>query len=177
MLLSNSGDDMQHRGKSSPRCHNIRIFSPYSGIVLVLSCLLALATSSPAETAAVIERDEPPGDYMQNLTSVVLDTTSLPPSPPAFANDRRRREQGTTRRPTRRPTRKPTRKPSSKPTTTTACNLYVKSKAWLQPRFCARIHTTELSDPRGLHIGINDEILLVERGKSRVVRLEDDGTK
>jgi hypothetical protein len=48
----------------------------------------------------------------------------------------------------------------------------------LQPLFCARIYTREpLSDPRGLHIGINDEILLVERGESRVVRLDDDGTK
>lgn len=48
--------------------------------------------------------------------------------------------------------------------------------AWLQPNFCASLYTSGLIKPRGLHIGSNNEILLVERGRSRVVRLDNDGT-
>jgi len=50
--------------------------------------------------------------------------------------------------------------------------------AWLQPDFCSNRFVDGLSRPRGLHIDhTSDEILLVERGASRVVRLvpyEDD---
>ncbi len=47
--------------------------------------------------------------------------------------------------------------------------------AWLQPNFCNNAFVDGLSRPRGLHIeqGTN-EILLVERGASRVVRLVSD---
>ncbi|KAL9191226.1 hypothetical protein ACHAXT_000932 [Thalassiosira profunda] len=48
--------------------------------------------------------------------------------------------------------------------------------ARLQPEFCASVVTTGLLKPRGLHIDKDtDEILLVERGYSRVLRLDDDG--
>ena len=152
-----------------------------------LACLvLALVASSTAAVAAaaaasIVEGEGHPDDV---------------PADGTHRRDRERRyEQGatttttTTRRPTRRPTRKPTKRPTRRPTkrptrrpspkpTTTPCNLRVDSKAWLQPLFCATLYTREpLMDPRGLHIGANDEILLVERGKSRVVRLDDDGTK
>jgi len=45
--------------------------------------------------------------------------------------------------------------------------------AWLQPNFCSNRFVDGLSRPRGLHIDhtIDFEILLVERGASRVVRL------
>ena len=51
------------------------------------------------------------------------------------------------------------------------------ANAWLQPNFCARVYTAGLLEPRGLHIGINGEILLVERGYSRVVRLDGNGVE
>ncbi|KAL7532382.1 hypothetical protein ACHAXR_009070 [Thalassiosira sp. AJA248-18] len=70
--------------------------------------------------------------------------------------------------------------------------LWEGNPAWLQPTFCASLYTSGLVKPRGLHIDTsngglvkprglhidtsNDEILLVERGNSRVVRLDADGT-
>ena len=56
-------------------------------------------------------------------------------------------------------------------------DIWAGNPAWLQPNFCASLYTDGLIKPRGLHIGDNDEILLVERGRSQVVRLDDDGTK
>ncbi|KAL7547177.1 hypothetical protein ACHAWF_010497 [Thalassiosira exigua] len=56
-----------------------------------------------------------------------------------------------------------------------ATSLWDGNTAWLQPNLCARLYTSGLLRPRGLHISDSDEILLVERGKSRVVRLDDDG--
>jgi len=52
-------------------------------------------------------------------------------------------------------------------------NLWEGNSPWTQPNFCARIYSDGLIEPRGLHIGNNDEILLVERGNSRVVRLDN----
>jgi len=47
--------------------------------------------------------------------------------------------------------------------------------AWLQPNFCSNVFVDGLSRPRGLHIEQGtDEMLLVERGASRVVRLVSD---
>ena len=54
-------------------------------------------------------------------------------------------------------------------------NFWEGNPAWLQPNFCSTIYTDGLIKPRGLHIGENNEILLVERGRERVVRLDDDG--
>ena len=52
--------------------------------------------------------------------------------------------------------------------------------AWLQPNFCSNRFVDGLSRPRGLHIEhTTGEILLVERGASRVVRLvpnDDDSS-
>ena len=47
--------------------------------------------------------------------------------------------------------------------------------AWLQPNFCSYLFVSELSKPRGLHIDhSSDEILLVEKESSRVVRIVSD---
>lgn len=55
-------------------------------------------------------------------------------------------------------------------------SLWEGNQAWLQPNFCSVLYTDGLVKPRGLHINKDDnEILLVERGKSRVIRLDDDG--
>ena len=51
------------------------------------------------------------------------------------------------------------------------CNSW-PDEAWLQPNFCSSRFIDGLSRPRGLHIDQStDEILLVERGTSRVVQL------
>ena len=65
-----------------------------------------------------------------------------------------------------------------------ACStaLWGQNVAWLQPRFCPRVVTSQpLVKPRGLHIGSNDEVLLVERGLSgdpvsKILRLDDADT-
>mmetsp|Transcript_3144 Transcript_3144/g.6939 ORF Transcript_3144/g.6939 Transcript_3144/m.6939 type:complete len:585 (-) Transcript_3144:1307-3061(-) len=54
-------------------------------------------------------------------------------------------------------------------------SIWEGNSAWLQPNFCSSLYTSDLVKPRGLHID-NDEILLVEWGRSRVVRLDNDGT-
>lgn len=52
-----------------------------------------------------------------------------------------------------------------------------RNKAWLQPNFCPTVITRRsLEKPRGLHIGSNDEVLLVERNRGRIVRLDDADT-
>ena len=59
------------------------------------------------------------------------------------------------------------------------CNNTLSSiaEAWLQPNFCAATYTSGLYEPRGLHINSNnDELLLVEKGSSRIVRLDNAGT-
>jgi glucose/arabinose dehydrogenase len=52
------------------------------------------------------------------------------------------------------------------------------AEAWLQPNFCAATYTSGLIEPRGLHItnddGSNEELLLVEKGMSRIVRLDNN---
>ena len=54
-------------------------------------------------------------------------------------------------------------------------NIGGNNRAWLPPNFCASIYTDGLQKPRGLHIDSDhDEILLVKRGNSRVIRLDDD---
>ena len=54
--------------------------------------------------------------------------------------------------------------------------IWAGNKAWLQPNFCSRLYTNYgLMKPRGLHIGSDNDMLLVERGRSRVIRLDDDG--
>ena len=51
------------------------------------------------------------------------------------------------------------------------------AEAWLQPNFCAATYTSGLYEPRGLHItNDGDELLLVEKGMSRIVRLDNAGT-
>lgn len=57
------------------------------------------------------------------------------------------------------------------------CNNTLSSiaEAWLQPNFCAATYTSGLYEPRGIHIN-NDELLLVEKGLSRIVRLDNAGT-
>jgi glucose/arabinose dehydrogenase len=52
------------------------------------------------------------------------------------------------------------------------CNQPWPDAAWLQPNFCSSRFVDGLYRPRGLHIDhTNDEILVVERDASRVVRL------
>jgi len=53
--------------------------------------------------------------------------------------------------------------------------IWAGNKAWLQPNFCSRLYTNGLIKPRGLHIGSDNDMLLVERGRGRVIRLDDDG--
>mmetsp|Transcript_10091 Transcript_10091/g.24707 ORF Transcript_10091/g.24707 Transcript_10091/m.24707 type:complete len:561 (+) Transcript_10091:270-1952(+) len=54
-------------------------------------------------------------------------------------------------------------------------DIWEGNPAWSQPNFCASLYATGLIKPRGLHIDDDDEILVVERGRSRVVRLDNDG--
>ena len=56
-------------------------------------------------------------------------------------------------------------------------SIWEGNPAWLQPNFCASLFKGGLAKPRGLHIGDNDEILLVERNRARVIRLDNDGAK